>query len=102
MSAPASTKSSTFSAYQFFVLCVCLWAVISIGAGMFLTLSPETRVILHFADMVACGIFFIDFLVTLWQAENRLRYLYTWGWIDLISSIPAIGPLRFGRIGRVF
>lgn len=102
MSAPASTKSSTFSAYQFFILCICLWAVISIGAGMFLTLSPETRVILHFADMVACGIFFIDFLVTLWQAENRLRYLYTWGWIDLISSIPAIGPLRFGRIGRVF
>lgn len=101
MPAPASTKSSSFSAYQFFILAISLWAVMSIGAGMFFTLSPETRLILHFADIVACGIFFLDFLVTLRQAEDKLRYFYTWGWIDLISSIPAIGPLRFGRLGRV-
>jgi voltage-gated potassium channel len=104
MSAPASTKSSAFSAfsaYQFFILSISLWAVMSIGAGMLFTLSPETQLILHFADIVACGIFFLDFLVTFRQAEDKLRYLYTWGWIDLISSIPAIGPLRFGRIGRV-
>jgi voltage-gated potassium channel len=101
MSAPPARPSS-FSAYQFFILCLSVWAVITIGAGMFLSLNSETRIILHYADIVLCAIFFIDFLVTLHQAENRWRYLVTWGWLDLISSIPAIGPLRFGRIGRVF
>jgi voltage-gated potassium channel len=102
MTATAPGKPHSFSAYQFFILCICLWAVVSIGAGMFLSLSPDTQLILHVADIVACGIFFIDFLVTLYQAENKVRYFYTWGWIDLVSSIPAIGPLRFGRFGRVF
>lgn len=101
MTPPAQAQSRPFSAYQFFILCVCLWAFITIGAGMFVSLSPETRIILHYADIVACGIFFLDFLVTLHQAPDKLRYLVTWGWIDLISSIPAVGPLRFGRLGRV-
>jgi voltage-gated potassium channel len=100
MTSPAA-KPASFSAYQFFILCICLWAILTIGAGMFFTLSDETRTILHFADIIACGIFLIDFLVTLYQAESKLRYFVTWGWIDLISSIPAIGPLRYGRIGRI-
>ena len=101
MTLPAPAQSRPFGAYQFFILCICIWALLSIGAGMFFTLSPETKTILRYADIVACGIFFVDFLVTLHQAPHKLRYLVTWGWIDLVSSIPAIGPLRFGRLGRV-
>ena len=96
-----ATKERHFSAYQFFILSVCLWAILAVGADLFLTLSPETRIILHYADTVACGIFLIDFLMRLIQAPDKLRYLATWGWLDLISSIPAIGPLRFGALGRV-
>ena len=102
MTAPAPDQSRSFSAYQFFILCVCIWALITIGAGMFFTLSDDTRTILHYADIIACGIFFLDFLLTFHQAPNKLRYMVTWGWIDLISSIPAVGPLRFGRVGRIF
>jgi voltage-gated potassium channel len=40
-------------------------------------------------------------VVTLVRAPSKLRYLVTWGWIDLLSSIPAVGPLRYGRIGRL-
>jgi voltage-gated potassium channel Kch len=29
-----------------------------------------------------------------------LRYLYTWGWLDLASSIPTIDVARWGRVSR--
>jgi voltage-gated potassium channel len=25
----------------------------------------------------------------------------TWGWLDLVSSIPMLGPLRWGRVARI-
>ena len=33
-------------------------------------------------------------------AERKLAYL-KWGWIDLISSIPMLDFVRWGRIARV-
>ena len=89
------------TAYQLFILCVSIWALVSIGASMFFRLGAETRVILHYADNIACAIFLVDFGVNLYRAPERGRYFVTWGWIDLLSSIPAIGPLRYGRIGRL-
>ena len=102
MTASAPAPSRSFSSYQFFILCVSVWALLTLGAGMFFTLSEDTRTILHYADIVACGIFFLDFLLNFHQAPNKLRYMVTWGWIDLVSSIPAVGPLRFGRLGQIF
>ena len=45
--------------------------------------------------------FFIDFLICLWYAPNRWRYLVTWGWLDLLSSIPTLEIARWGRVARV-
>jgi voltage-gated potassium channel len=41
-----------------------------------------------------------DFFYKLITAESKLAYL-KWGWIDFLSSIPAIGPLRWGRFARL-
>jgi voltage-gated potassium channel len=43
----------------------------------------------------------VDFFIQLFQAENKLRYLYTWGWLDLISSIPVLEVFRLGRAIRI-
>jgi voltage-gated potassium channel len=102
MSVPPVASRAQFSAYHFFILCLSLWALLTVGVGMFFTLSDDTRTILWFGDTVACGIFFIDFLLTFSRAPDKLRYLMTWGWLDLLSSIPAVGPLRFGRLASVF
>jgi len=64
-------------------------------------LDPATLEILLDLDMVICGFFFLDFLYTLKRAPNRWRYLVTWGWIDLLSSIPAVTALRWGRAARL-
>ena len=36
----------------------------------------------------------------LFTAESKLAYM-RWGWIDLLSSIPMVGPLRWGRVARI-
>jgi voltage-gated potassium channel len=98
---PSKAFGQDVTPYQFFMLALCLWALLTLGAGTFLPLDANTRAILSTADVVICGFFFLDFLYSLYVAPNKLRYLTTWGWIDLISSIPALGAARWGRVARV-
>jgi voltage-gated potassium channel len=87
--------------YQLFALALCLWALLALGATSFLKLSETTREILQFTDTAVCAIFFFDFLNSLIRAERRWHYLATWGWIDLLSSIPVVDSLRWGRAARL-
>jgi voltage-gated potassium channel len=87
--------------YELFSLALSLTALAVLGATVFTAPQEETRRLLDAADLMLCGFFFIDFLRNLVIAPDKLRYLYTWGWIDLAASIPAIDALRLGRVGRV-
>lgn len=86
--------------YQLFMLALCVWALLSLSAATFVTLDPSTRSILEYADKVVCGLFFVDFARSLWRAPRRLQYFVTWGWLDLLSSVPMIDSLRWGRAAR--
>jgi len=88
--------------YDLFMLALCIFALAAMAVDSFVSLEEGSRVVLEWADTGVCLIFFIDFLISLWRAENRLRYLVTWGWIDLLSSIPTVEVLRWGRLARVF
>lgn len=90
------------SPYQLFMLALCLWALLALAAGTVLSLDAETLTVLEFADNAVCGLFLVDFLLNLYKAPRRLTYLATWGWLDLLSSIPTVGVLRWGRAARVF
>ncbi|HSR34427.1 MAG TPA: ion transporter, partial [Anaerolineae bacterium] len=57
---------------------------------------------LEYADNAICVVFFGDFLYSLSRAPDRWRYFRTWGWMDLLSSVPAIEGLRIGRLARIF
>jgi voltage-gated potassium channel len=98
---PSARNSSDLTPYQFFMLCLCLWALLILGAGSFLKLSESTEQILLYADYAVCLLFFADFLHSLYAAPNKLRYMASWGWIDLLSSIPIVDSLRWGRAARV-
>jgi voltage-gated potassium channel len=87
--------------YELFALALSIFALILFGAKVGLSLDPETDRIIDLADLVVCVCFFCDFIATLARAPNRVRYLYTWGWLDLAASIPAVDALRIGRVGRV-
>ncbi len=73
-----------------------------LALSLLVPLPREVKRVLDIADYVICAIFMADFFVLLYLHKNRRRYLITWGWIDFISSIPIVDPLRWGRLARVF
>jgi voltage-gated potassium channel len=87
--------------YQLFMLVLCLFALGVFAVDTTVRLAPPTRSILEVADVAICVVFFADFLVQLARAPDRWRYFRTWGWIDLLSSIPMVDALRVGRVARV-
>jgi voltage-gated potassium channel len=62
-----------------------------------IVLPTETSVLLNYIDNTICVFFFLEFCIRFFQAENKLRFM-RWGWVDLISSIPAVSYLRAGRV----
>lgn len=87
--------------YQAFMLVLCVYAIGTLVLRSFFPLSGGTLKILTYADSAVCFFFLLDFVIQLVRAENRWRYLYTWGWIDLLSSAPAVPLVRWGRLFRI-
>jgi voltage-gated potassium channel len=87
--------------YLLFILLISIFALVILAADAFFVSNAETRRVLRYADIVLCVVFFIDFLYCFAKAKSKRHYMLTWGWLDLISSIPAIDALRWGRAGRV-
>lgn len=89
------------TAYRVFILVVSLVSLLVVSALLLVPLDVETKRLLVLLDFIACGVFFCDFLYSLATAQNRWRYLRTWGWVDLLASVPAVDALRFARGFRV-
>ncbi len=83
------------------MLALCTYAILVLVVETLLPLGEDTKQVLALADTFVCVLFALDFVVSLRRAEAKWRYLYTWGWIDLLSSIPAVHLLRWGRLARV-
>lgn len=99
---PASdTHERLHAPYLVFILVLSLYAVAALAFTTFTELPAPTTTILDYADNAVCVVFFIDFVVTLLRCPNRRRYLLTWGWLDLVSSIPVVDSLRWARAARV-
>lgn len=101
MTDASHTKTGIAPGYQIFMLALCLYAIGALAARTALHFNDATVAILDTADYAICAVFFVDFLWNLKRAENRWRYLATWGWIDLLSSLPMVGAARWGRVARV-
>ncbi|MEZ5550248.1 MAG: ion transporter [Pseudomonadales bacterium] len=93
-----SERGSAF--YQLSLLILSLYVLAVLVVETFIITDEEVSRLLQYVDLAICAVFLSDFFVNLYRAENRWGYL-RWGWIDFISSIPAIDPLRWGRITRV-
>jgi voltage-gated potassium channel len=88
-------------AYQVFMLALCIYALVALGAEAAYPEGTEIQQLLTYADTSVCALFFVDFCLSLYRAENRWRYFYTWGWLDLLSSIPTLDLARWGRAARI-
>lgn len=87
--------------YQFAMVVLCLYALLALAVETTVRIDPQIRSVLEYADYAVCTIFLLDFFVSLWRAPRRLHYFLTWGWVDLLSSLPALDIARWGRIARI-
>jgi voltage-gated potassium channel len=87
--------------YQIFMLALCVYAIAMLAVESIFPLDQDTREILAFADAGVCVLFFADFLVSITRAKSKWRYFYTWGWIDLLSSVPTFHLFRWARLARI-
>ena len=94
-------SSRTSPSYQLFMLALCLYALGALAVQATVHIEPETRSILDYADYAVCAVFFLDFVISLVRAPDRWRYFITWGWLDLLSTIPTIDITRWGRAARI-
>jgi len=47
-------------------------------------------------------VFLYDFFNQLRKRKKRWRYFFTYGWLDLLSSIPVVSEFRYIRVLRIF
>ncbi len=86
--------------YELFMLGLCVYVLAALAAMTFLRLDASIIQVLEYADIGICILFLFDFCLQLITAKSKLEYM-KWGWIDLLSSVPMVGPLRLGRLARV-
>ncbi|NJO39544.1 MAG: ion transporter [Cyanobacteria bacterium CRU_2_1] len=88
--------------YLLFIVGLSILSLLTLAVNATIELDSATKIILHYADTAICVVFFLDFLHCLAWSDNKKRYLLTWGWLDLLSSIPLIEAFRWGRMARLF
>ena len=93
-------NKAKISVYECVMLVLCIYVLFVLAATTFFQLDKSVVEILDYVDNAICVVFLADFFMKLFTAKNKLEYL-KWGWIDFLSSIPAVGPLRWGRFARL-
>jgi len=88
------------SFFQITLMVLSVLSVFIILIDFTVSLNPEISKVVQISDFVICILFLYDFLYRFIKADSKLAFM-KWGWIDLISSIPAIDILRTGRLIRV-
>ncbi|WP_201777827.1 ion transporter [Thalassomonas actiniarum] len=86
--------------YNLVLIFLSVYVLATLSIEAFLIEDQEIKQVLQYIDFAVCCIFLCDFFVNFYQAESKSQFL-KWGWLDFISSIPAIDPLRWGRVSKV-
>ena len=87
--------------YQIFMLVLSVFSLAVLLLELIFRRDAEVSRVLNHADNIVCVFFLGDFVVSLANAPRKLRYLATWGWVDLLSSLPALEAARWGRVARI-
>lgn len=84
------------------IMLLSVFSIVLLSLMFFIPSDSEVYRLIAYFDFILCIIFFIDFISQLIKAENKWKYFYTVGWLDLLSSIPLVSEFRFVRVFRIF
>lgn len=82
------------------ILILSVYILIALLIDTLFVLPIEISKILFYTDNLICAVFLYDFFIRFYRADNKLEFM-KWGWIDLVSSIPAVTFFRLGRAIRI-
>jgi voltage-gated potassium channel len=95
------SPSEQLTYFDITILVLSIYILLALLIETFFKIPQELTRLLDIIDNFVCIIFLVDFLTRFIQAESKLKFM-KWGWIDLLSSVPSINVLRYGRVVRVF
>lgn len=87
-------------AWQIVILTLSVITLVFVAVDSLFEITNETSQLFFVLDTAICVVFLSDVAYRGILHPDRKRY-WRWGWIDLLSSIPAIAILRWGRLIRV-
>jgi voltage-gated potassium channel len=96
----ATTDENKLGFLNLLVLVLSIYVLIALFIDTIFKLPTEISRLLYYTDNAICAVFFYDFCIRFYKAENKKVFMY-WGWIDLISCIPTFEYLRAGRAVRL-
>ncbi len=86
--------------FELVLVVLSIYVLLALAVEATANLTEPTKQILNAVDSAICVLFLIDFFWRLARSRRKLQFL-KWGWIDFISSIPALHMFRWGRMVRV-
>lgn len=87
--------------WALFVAALSVLVLVAVGLPLVPGLDPGTRRIVEWMDVGFCLVFLADFAIQVATARDRGRYLRTWGWLDLVSSLPLQWLVPGGELARL-
>ncbi|XDD41651.1 potassium channel family protein [Leptospira sp. WS60.C2] len=93
-------RKSILSILDIFTLILSIYILGTLLTGIFHKYDTEQQRLLDIIDNIICFYFIVEFFIKFKTSPDKLKFI-RWGWIDLISSIPNIDALRYGRIFRI-
>ncbi len=90
------------SVYKLVIAVLSLFSIALLSASVFMPKGSEVARLIGYYDFGLCLVFLYDFYIQFSRAKSKTRYFFTYGWLDLLSSIPMIGTFRYARFFRVF
>jgi voltage-gated potassium channel len=85
---------------EIITLILSIYVLIALLIQSLVPLPPDAVALLDWIDLLVCIVFLTDFFVRFRRAPSKLAFL-KWGWIDFVSSIPAVNIFRVGRVVRI-
>ncbi|MEZ4859163.1 MAG: ion channel [Flavobacteriaceae bacterium] len=84
------------------IMLLSIFSIVLLSLTLFIPETSELYKLLTYFDFILCLIFLYDFLHQFISTKNKWKYMYTIGWLDLLSSIPVVSELRYIRVFRIF
>jgi len=94
-------KLARIVSFEIFMSGISIYGMSMVVMQLFLQVDSQMSQLFGYFDLIACVIFVLGFIHHLISETNRLKYLFSWGILDLASAVPFLPLFRFLRLLRL-